>query len=133
MEKARALDRWAALVLTNLDAIPAGAESAMVWDPEEGGSVLLRFDTAKYASAREQAEAEAAMARKLEKQQAKLDRVRHQNSGTEAALQGWRKRVRVAAARGEVPALHALHSKLLASRKRLGLRAAHLSDDEFGV
>ena len=131
-EKAAELERWSALVLDNLDTIPAGATSAVVHD-DFGTPVVLQFDTAKYASPREQAEAEARMARKLFVQQSKVDKLRHKNGGTAAALKGWQRRVRVAAARGEAPALHALRSKLLQSRKRLGLRSAHLPGSEFGI
>ena len=67
------------------------------------------------------------MAAKLRRQQNKVDLLRRQNGGTKAALQGWRKRVRIAAARGNAPALHALRKKLLESSKRLGVRPAKLA------
>ena len=53
------------------------------------------------------------MAAKLRRQQKKVDALRHQNDGMEEALKGWRKRVRVAAARGEAAALQALHHTLM--------------------
>ena len=68
-----------------------------------------------------------------------VDALRHQNGGTEAALVGWRKRVRVAAARGEAAAMEVLRCKLLKASKKLGLRRAVLASfdepaaEDFGI
>lgn len=123
--KAEELARWSELVLDNADSIPGDAATAIV--SVDGTSVVLQFDREKYSSPREEALAEARMAAKLRKQQSKVDALRHQNGGTEAALEGWRKRVRVAAARGEAAAMEVLRCKLLNASKKLGLRRAVLA------
>ena len=97
--KADALSQWADAVLENADSISDDAESATIM--LNGVKVRVEFDRAKYASPREEAAAAADMAKKLYRQQNKVDTLRHQNDGVEAALNGWRKRVRIAAARGE--------------------------------
>ena len=132
--KAEALETWSKLVLANLHTIPEGV--AEVTLELRGKTVTLRFDLSKYASPREEALEHAAMAVKLRRQQGKVDALRHLHGGTVAALGGWQKRVRIAAARGEAAALGALHSKLLESSKRLGLRADTLQAfdaDELGI
>ena len=67
----------------------------------------------------------------------KIDALEHKNEGIDAALRGWQKRVRMAAARGEVAGLVALREKILASSKRLGLRPKRLqafrTDDVVGI
>ena len=77
------------------------------------------------------------MAQKLYKQQQKIDNLAHRNDGVAQSLLGWQKRVRLAAARGEAEALHALRKKILASSKRLGVRTARLKafvvDDELDI
>ena len=125
-EKAQALDAWAKLVMDHLDVIPEDAESVTLL--HNGVPVLVRFDRAKYATPREEAAGHSDMAAKLWRQQTKVDALRHRNEGTEAALRGWQKRVRIAVARGEAAALSALQRKLVApsTAKRLGLRASTL-------
>ena len=123
--KADALSQWADAVLENADSISDDAESATIM--LNGVKVRVEFDRAKYASPREEAAAAADMAKKLYRQQNKVDTLRHQNDGVEAALNGWRKRVRIAAARGEAAAMEVLRGKLLKSSKRLGLRRAVLA------
>ena len=130
-EKAEVLERWARLVLDNVEvgAIAEDAASATISD-SGSGLVQLVFDRSKYPSPREEAEAALGMAAKLRRQQAKVDSLRHRNEGAAAALAGWQKRVRIAAARGEAEALRALRVKLLRSSKQLGLRHAKIA--EFG-
>lgn len=125
------LERWARLVLDNVEvgAIAEDAASATISD-SGSGLVQLVFDRSKYPSPREEAEAALGMAAKLRRQQAKVDSLRHRNEGAAAALAGWQKRVRIAAARGEAEALRALRVKLLRSSKQLGLRHAKIA--EFG-
>ena len=131
-EKAASLDAWSKLVMDHLELIPEGAESATL--VHDGVPVTVRFDRAKYATPREEAAGHSDMAAKLWRQQAKVDALRHRNEGTEAALRGWQKRVRIAVARGEVAALCALQRKLIGSSKRLGLRASTLeSDTDLGI
>ena len=127
--KAERLAQWSRLVLSNLRNIPKDAESVVLFDEAIGGGepVTLRFSRDKYVSPEEEALAHANMAEKLQRQQAKVDGLRHRNSGTEMALRGWQKRVRFAAARGEAAALGALRVKLLQSSKKLGLRSAKLA------
>jgi len=123
--KADELSRWSELVMEHLESIPEGAGSVAV--RVDGTMVVLQFDLSKYSSPREEAVEAARMAQKLYRQQQKVDRLRHQNEGTEAALAGWRKRVRLAAARGEAAAMEVLRNKLLDSSKKLGLRRSVLA------
>lgn len=136
IDKAQKLEHFAHLVITGLDsgAIAKDASTAVLQ------GTVLTFDTTKHGTPRAEAAAALDMARKLRRQQSKLDALRHRNEGTTAALVGWQKRVRVAAARGESAALRALHAKLLSSHKRLGLRrnrlqafVADADDDTFGI
>ena len=130
--KADELSQWSDAVLENADSIPDNADSATMI-LQSGVKVTLHFDRAKYSSPREEATAAADMARKLYWQQSRVDSLRHLNDGVEASLYGWRKRVRIAAARGEAAAMEVLRSKLLKRSKKLGLRRAVLAsfdDDE---
>ena len=121
VSKAEELEKFSQLILTNRDRIPSDASTAVVSVEGSATMVVLQFDRIKYGSPREEALAHLRMARKLRRQQSKVDVVRHQNEGIEAALAGWRKRVRLAAARGEAAAVHVLKGKLLDSSQRLGL------------
>ena len=137
IQKAERLELFAHHVISGLEAGTISSDAATtIMD-----GAVLQFDIAKYGTARAEAETALDMARKLRRQQGKLDVLRHRNDGTTAALVGWQKRVRVAAARGESLALHALHAKLLDSSKRLGLRRRRLEafttgaddDNTFGI
>ena len=141
VEKADELAEWARLVQRNLDRIPENAES-FVAESADGQLVVLQFGLTpgrgrQYESPGEEAAIAESMSQKLYAQQRKIDALEHKNEGIDAALRGWQKRVRMAAARGEVAGLVALREKILASSKRLGLRPKRLqafrADDVAGI
>ena len=138
LEEAERLEEWAELVQSNLDQIPHDAVS-FIHEEEDGNLILLQFGhtPGTYTTPAEEAEVAASMAQKLYKQQQKIDNLAHRNDGVAQSLLGWQKRVRLAAARGEAEALHALRKKILASSKRLGVRTARLKafvvDDELDI
>lgn len=146
LEKANELEHFAKNILSGLDSgsIPMDASTVVVLD--NGAPTVVKFDLEKFGTPRAEASKALEMAAKLRKQQAKIDALRRRNDGTAAALEGWQKRVRVAAARGEAEGLRALHAKLLQASKHLGLRRDRLAafttmsgdagtrhDESFGI
>jgi len=64
-ERAERLGKWAELVVANLYRLEDGMTSLSVDDYESGKKVTLKFNTGKYKSPREEAEAAFALARRL--------------------------------------------------------------------
>ena len=120
--KADELSRFGALVTANLYRIPPDAPSATVEDWEAGGKeVTLTFDLGTYGSAREQAEAAFAKARRLRRGGEVTGALLEGSAAASAALRAWCDRA--AACTGDSDA-EALRAEVAATFKRRVKRKA---------
>ena len=120
--KADELSRFGALVTANLYRIPPDAPSATVEDWEDGGKeVTLKFDLGTYGSAREQAEAAFAKARRLRRGGEVTGALLEGSAAASAALRAWCDR---AAACTDDSDAEALRAEVAATFKRRVKRKA---------